>query len=524
MRSKTSTCCGTNCGTFEGLLRFELIMRGNAAIRLIALSLVLAGVGLLTGCSDNFYADDLEYEVRTDPIFTNLQGTLKELAQPEPDPPGQLPIKGIRSIKDPRNPYYKGNGGRIEEPRLKEFKASTLDPRKANSDLTKEIGAALKTTFGSPRKPQVSAEAVKTGGAGLQASGDLNWMSFDPGSIDTAVAVLKLDYAHLKEGSRLYRLHCLQCHGITGNGRGPSAYWVNPHPRDYRSGIFKFQTIAPNPNTGAYRKPLRKDLHRTLYYGVEGTSMPAFNQLKDDELEALVSYVIHLSIRGETELKFFVDRTEANTETGEITVKKADEKTPVAMLIKQEAAKVLKSWSESNEVGQYKVPTDPLLDEPKDSKKFEDSIRRGQALFLGDPELLAKYYPPETYRERRPDSFGGVEIKDIDKRKYKEALTKLARNVSNCKECHIAYGKRAPYKIDEWGTLVAPADLTKGVYRGGRRPVDLYYRIHNGIKGSGMTNYGTELKSGEIWDLVHFLRALPYEQQRPNPRFTLRPK
>ena len=44
-------------------------------------------------------------------------------------------------------------------------------------------------------------------------------------------------------GSKHFRLHCLHCHGLTGDGRGPSGKWLNPHPRDYRQGLFKFQSV-----------------------------------------------------------------------------------------------------------------------------------------------------------------------------------------------------------------------------------------------------------------------------------------
>jgi len=54
---------------------------------------------------------------------------------------------------------------------------------------------------------------------------------------------------------------------------------------------------------GNERKPRRADLLRTLQQGVEGTSMPSFGLLKEEELEALVSYVIHLSIRGQLEFQ-----------------------------------------------------------------------------------------------------------------------------------------------------------------------------------------------------------------------------
>jgi hypothetical protein len=32
----------------------------------------------------------------------------------------------------------------------------------------------------------------------------------------------------------LYRRHCAHCHGISGDGQGPTAAILNPYPRDYR--------------------------------------------------------------------------------------------------------------------------------------------------------------------------------------------------------------------------------------------------------------------------------------------------
>src|SRR5207302_4961877 len=115
--------------------------------------------------------------------------------------------------------------------------------------------------------------------------------------------LLQLDEETLKEGSRLYRLYCLQCHGLTGDGRGPTAKWVNPHPRDYRKGLFKFQSVDQVGKEGSagdtVRPPSREDLYRTVFEGVEGTAMQSYNMLPPHEIQALVSYVMHLSIRCE---------------------------------------------------------------------------------------------------------------------------------------------------------------------------------------------------------------------------------
>ena len=86
----------------------------------------------------------------------------------------------------------------------------------------------------------------------------------------------------------LFRRHCAACHGTSGDGAGPSAAVLNPYPRDFRNGVFKFTSTAG----GA--KPLRDDLWRTLRQGLPGTAMPSFRKLPDREIEALVEYVKYL--------------------------------------------------------------------------------------------------------------------------------------------------------------------------------------------------------------------------------------
>src|SRR3974390_2059387 len=46
----------------------------------------------------------------------------------------------------------------------------------------------------------------------------------------------------LKQGRNLYMTHCQHCHGVTGDGKGPTARFLNPRPRDYRQGTFKFKS------------------------------------------------------------------------------------------------------------------------------------------------------------------------------------------------------------------------------------------------------------------------------------------
>lgn len=101
----------------------------------------------------------------------------------------------------------------------------------------------------------------------------------------------------LKRGALVYQQRCVHCHGVSGDGAGPAAAWLNPKPRDYRRGKFKFTTTPYDA------KPRREDLVRTVRNGIIGTSMPAFNLLSEKEIDAVVDYVLALTHRGELEIQ-----------------------------------------------------------------------------------------------------------------------------------------------------------------------------------------------------------------------------
>jgi mono/diheme cytochrome c family protein len=43
-------------------------------------------------------------------------------------------------------------------------------------------------------------------------------------------------------GKAVYDAHCVECHGVAGNGDGPSAAYLVPRPRDFTSGKYKIRT------------------------------------------------------------------------------------------------------------------------------------------------------------------------------------------------------------------------------------------------------------------------------------------
>jgi mono/diheme cytochrome c family protein len=68
-------------------------------------------------------------------------------------------------------------------------------------------------------------------------------------------------------------------------------------------------------------------------------------------------------------------------------------------------------------------------------------------------------------------------------------------------------------KPDEWGNPLRPANLQRGVYKGGRRPLDIYWRIAKGINGAQMPAHYPTINEQKIWDLVNFVLALPYQTE-----------
>src|SRR4030095_11164695 len=95
-------------------------------------------------------------------------------------------------------------------------------------------------------------------------------------------------------------------HGAEGGGNGSTSQFLEPRPRDYRPGKFKFTARKEKA------PPRHEDLFRTLAEGVYTTAMPSFRRFSDAQLHGLVDYVRLLAIRGETEgrLEAFYSRDE----------------------------------------------------------------------------------------------------------------------------------------------------------------------------------------------------------------------
>lgn len=88
------------------------------------------------------------------------------------------------------------------------------------------------------------------------------------------------------DGEVVYQQRCAFCHGDQGDGNGPVARYLNPRPRDFTAGQFKFRTTASG------ELPLRQDVIDIVKSGVRSTAMPRWDGvLSDAEIEAVVDYV-----------------------------------------------------------------------------------------------------------------------------------------------------------------------------------------------------------------------------------------
>jgi mono/diheme cytochrome c family protein len=378
------------------------LLRGPALLAFAAFT-GCSGCGGCTPAPDAYPAA-VAFAPRADWVVVELP---KE-APPGDDPPGELE-ESVRKANQ--------HGGKV------------LDPAAVPAGPRDELNRFVRDTFGTPAKPAVAGDPEATGLA----------------------AGLGLTEERLAAGSRLYRDRCQECHGLAGDGRGPTAPWLTPHPRDYRAGTFKF--------TSTGKKPTRADLFRTLTNGLKPTAMPSFGMRTEEERERLIDYVTFLSVRGKTELDVLKSLLVHGEEGLSGTV--AEE---AAAVLKAE----LRAWAAADS---QVIPATPAA-LAAGSPELAESVRRGHALFV-DPK-------------------GG-----------------------GCVACHADYGRDARYQYDVWGTRIKPAPLTDVPKKGGDAPEQLFRRLRGGIPPSNMPA-ATALTDAQAWDLVYFLRALPYPDRLPD--------
>lgn len=91
------------------------------------------------------------------------------------------------------------------------------------------------------------------------------------------------------KGGTFYMSNCATCHGITGDGRGPRAYFINPKPRNFL-------------HSAAQQEFNRVKLFEKISDGVRGSEMPGWKHvLGPQEIANVAEFVFRQFIQSSTE-------------------------------------------------------------------------------------------------------------------------------------------------------------------------------------------------------------------------------
>lgn len=375
-----------------------------------------------------------------------------------------------------------------------------------------DVEAAMAELFGTPDEPKVpeglplDLERLRmaSGPAGYEEQGDGD--------------------EHLQRG--LYRQHCASCHGTTGDGMGPAASMLEPYPRDFRPGVFKWKS------TYLAARPTDSDLDRTLERGVPGTAMPSFRLLDEEQRSALVEYVKYLSIRGEVEQQLVsLVADELDADLGKQTTDDpfdplADEDD--ADLVAEAVDEVARRWHDTP--SRVVQPTAQPSDR-RSAEAIAQSVAAGRGLFLSDRAKCTECHgqPGQGAILKELDDWNrAVFLFHRDTASLAAAIERQADRLKSLPapqhaqlERQLAADRR---QLAERERLAAsllepqparPRSLEQGVFRGGDEPLDVYRRIHQGVAGTPMPGQGPPrpgvdgaLSEAEIWQLVDYVRSL----------------
>jgi mono/diheme cytochrome c family protein len=365
----------------------------------------------------------------------------------------------------------------------------------------------------------------------------------DRGRLQRAAGAVKSRDERSSEG--LYRRHCAHCHGVTGDGAGPTAAFLSPYPRDFRLGKFKFKSSSIGT------PPSKEDLKTLLVNGVPGTSMPSFRLLSDEELESLSDYVIYLSLRGSVERLLIAAVKDLGDDERLVALPAGVRRSAQASVggssasgsSASESSASGSSASESAAAGPAAAGESPAVVVGA-GDDFDPAVLEEELLYLADDHLtpmVEKWLGILDYEPKAvamPDWVG-----DRGHPAYAAQVDvgrKLYFGPANCVQCHgeTGLGDGQTNNYDDWTNdwlkvegidpsdpqawaayvnagahpprPILPRNLRMGVYRGGDRPIDIFRRIQYGIEGTPMPASLT-LTEEQIWALVVYVQQLPYE-------------
>lgn len=374
------------------------------------------------------------------------------------------------------------------------------NPTELSSDAQfkqeQQIANVLAGLFGTPDAPRIP----------VLPDCDLTQI-IDPKKLELAAGSVKSNYGSdtAPTSMGLYREHCVHCHGITGDGRGPTAAFLNPYPRDYRHGKFKFKSTPK----GAM--PAVHDLEQILKNGIQGTAMPSFKLLDEDEVQALTQYVIYLSIRGQVERALMSNLAEADTIIDR-SLKETNKESYTGQrdAIIEVAKAISQNWIDANS----KASVPPPLPAPEEGAP-EEVVAAWPTMWMQSPKLIERgrklFYGPIANCVK---CHGETASGDGQQTDFDDWTKEFEPDKPQRLETYLTLGALPPRNIN-------PRNLRRGVFRGGRRPVDIYWRIREGIEGTpmpaaqmlaeGAPPGAPGLTNDDVWSLVAYVLSLQNE-------------
>lgn len=354
-------------------------------------------------------------------------------------------------------------------------------PKHFTKQQVDNLGEILEGLFGTPDEPNFPGVKDEDGNA-------IELVSLD--RLELAAGPVGRDENQLEHG--LYRRHCAHCHGISGDGAGPTAAFLNPYPRNYRPGWFKFKS-TPGKNVA----PTDHDLNTILMQGIPDTAMPSFRLLTEAERAALIDYVKYLAVRGEVERRLIEEMglLEEGALLWDFSDPTSEAFAEQKEIVDTYVSEVVQKWHAANSAVTTNEPYPERWDE--DEKLRQEKIALGRELFFTSKGNCFSCHGDTAIGDGQTNDFDDW-TKDI----YTIDKATMEPDPLEVKE-YTALGAMKPRNI-------RPRNLRLGVYRGGRRPIDLYARIRNGIAGTPMPGNG-KLSDEEVWALVEFVRSIPYQ-------------
>ena len=196
-----------------------------------------------------------------------------------------------------------------------------------------------------------------------------------------------------------------------------------------------------------------------------------------------------MSVRGETEIELMRAYFELDEEDGGKLPETRE------FLVGEMLAPVAEKWQSA---------ADAVIDVPEMSSGIDlaMSIAKGKELFYGDKANCVKCHGVT--------GLGDGQANDYDD--WNKAIVQWSQEVAGDQDA--MWVSRATQVLTGDALrprTIPPRNLRQGLYRGGRRPLDLYYRIHAGINGAPMPAAAGTVAPEDIWHIVNYVRSLPYD-------------